>query len=66
MEIRGEATSENDTPAEPRNYGANSGKYDMELKLTTPRGLYFLLLIVVLLIEVVVGAIEVARYVGLL
>lgn len=38
----------------------------MELKLTTPKGLYFLLLGLTLLIEVVLGAVEMAMYFGLL
>lgn len=38
----------------------------MEFKLTTPRGLYFMLLGVTVLIEVVVGAVEVALYFGIL
>lgn len=36
--------------------------FAMELKLTTPRGLYFVLLGLTVLIEIVVGAIESAKY----
>lgn len=38
----------------------------MELSLTTPRGLYYLVLGITVLTEVVVGAIEVAAYFGVL
>lgn len=38
----------------------------MELKLTTPKGLYFIALGLSVLVEVVVGAIEVAHYFGVL
>lgn len=38
----------------------------MELKLTTPKGLYFLLLWFTILLEVVVAAIEATMYFGLL
>lgn len=38
----------------------------MEFKLTTPKGLYFILLGLTVLLEIVVGAIEVAKYFGVL
>lgn len=37
---------------------------DMELSLTEPRGLYFVVLWFTVLIEVVVGGIEIAKYLG--
>lgn len=38
----------------------------MELNLTTPKGLYFIALGLTVLVEVVIGAIEVAQYFGVL
>lgn len=38
----------------------------MEFKLTTPMGLYFILLGLTLLIEIVLGAIAAAQYFGIL
>lgn len=38
----------------------------MEFKLTTPTGLYNLFLVFMVLIEVVLGAVELAMYFGLI
>lgn len=38
---------------------------DMEIQLTSPRGLYYLLLVFLVGIEVVIGAVEIAKYLGL-
>lgn len=38
----------------------------VEFRLTTPRGLYNVLLVLLVAVEVVVGAVEVAIYLGLI
>lgn len=38
----------------------------MEFSLTKPKGLYFVVLLLTILLEVVIGLVEVAMYVGVL
>lgn len=49
-----------------QSYGDERVTFNMELKLTTPRGLYIIALGLTVLVEIVLGAIEVAMYFGLI
>lgn len=49
-----------------QSYRSRSRTAGMELQLTSPRGLYYLLLVALVSIEIIVGGIEIAQYFGLL
>lgn len=53
-------------PRAQQSYGPERRRLDMELKLTTPRGLYTILLGLTVLTEIVFAAIEAAMYFGLI